>query len=127
MTARITEDNLIAAVTRGSWLLLGVLAGAGYVFRSARFATGILAGGILVLANLYWLRSILKRALCLQPAKATRYAHLRYLARLILTGTIIAFLIVRAHIDVMGLLVGLSIVVVTIMALSLYMFADKGE
>ncbi|WP_298267144.1 ATP synthase subunit I [Geobacter sp.] len=127
MAARITENNIFAVVTRGGWILLGVLAGAGYLFRSARFATGILAGGILVLANFYWLRSILTRALRLQPEKATRYAHLRYLARLILIGIVIAVLIVRAHIDVMGLLVGLSIIVVMITALSFYMFAAKGE
>ena len=127
MAARITENNIFAAVTRGSWILLGVLAGAGYLLHSARFATGVLTGGILVLANFYWLRSILTRALNLQPEKAPRYAHLRYLVRLIVIGIIIAVLIVRAHIDVIGLLVGLSIVVVMMTALSLYMFAAKGE
>lgn len=127
MAAKIDENNIFAAVTKGSWALLGLLAAAGYVLRSPRFAAGVAVGGILVLANYYWLMSILRRILYQHPTRAVRYAQARYLLRLTLLAIALYLLIVRAHIDVMGLIVGLSIIAAVIGALSFYMFATKGE
>lgn len=125
--ARINENNIFAAVTIGSWVLLGVLTLAGYLLGTPRFAAGILAGGVLVLANYFWLQSILKRVLNLQPKEAGSYAQVRYLLRLLAMGILIYVLVVHAGVDVLGLLLGLSVIVVVITALSFYMFFAKGE
>ena len=125
--ARINENNLFAAVTIGSWILLAVLVLTGYLLGTPRFAAGILAGGAIVLANYYWLQSVLKRVLNLQPKQAGSYAQLRYLLRLVIMGAVIYALIVHVGIDVIGLLVGLSVIVLVITALSFYMFVAKGE
>lgn len=125
--AKINENNLFATVTKGSWALLALLALSGYLLRTPQFAAGIVAGGVLVLANFYWLRSILKRALSIEPNRASSYAQVRYLLRLLILGVIIYVLIVHAGVDVLGLFLGLSVVVVVITALSFYMFFAKGE
>lgn len=127
MAARITENNLSVAILTGSCLLLAALVLLGYLFKSGRFSLSILAGGMIVLANSYWLRRIVKRALSLEPQRASRYAQIRYLIRLGITGLILYALIVLAGADIIGLLLGLSVNAAVITALSFYMFVTKGE
>ena len=124
---RISEDRVIAAVTKGGVLLLVVLCLAGYLFVSWKFAAGILAGGILALGNFYWMRNTLRRVLHLQPSQASSFAQFRYLLRLGFAALVLYVLIVHASIDITGLILGLSVLVVTIAGLSFYMLLDKGE
>jgi len=123
----INEDRLFAAVTAGSWVLVAVLSLAGYLFGSGRFAAGILAGGILAIGNFYWLKNTLRRVLQLQPRQAGSFAQFRYLLRLALVALVLYLLIVHTEIDIIGLILGLSVLVAVIMGLSLYMLLDKGE
>jgi len=123
----INEDRLFAAVTAGSWVLVAVLFLAGYLFGSGRFAAGILAGGILAIGNFYWLKNTLRRVLQLQPQQAGSFAQFRYLLRLALVALVLYLLIVHTGIDIIGLILGLSVLVAVIMGLSLYMLLDKGE
>ena len=127
MAARITENNLTATVTRGSCILLIALVLASYLLKHGRFSLSIFAGGVIALANNYWLQNVLKRALSLEPQRASRYSQLRYLARIGITGLILYVLIVHSGADIIGLLIGLSIISVTITALSFYLFVVKGE
>lgn len=124
---RISEDRLIATVTIGGGVLLAILCLVGYVLGSARFATGILAGGILALCNFYWMRNTLKRVLYLHPRQASSFAQFRYLLRLAFVALVLYALIVHTEIDIVGLILGLSVLVVIIMGLSISMLLDKGE
>ncbi len=124
---RITEQNLLTVLIRGSWALLALLALVGLLTMSGRFALSVLAGGLLAIANFCWLRNILQRILQTQPDSATRYALLRYLLRLALLGAAV-FALLRTGIDVAGLLLGLSVLVINIMGLAIYyVLARKGE
>lgn len=107
--------------------LLVLLAGAGFLLGSSRFALSVVAGGILALANFYWLRSILIRAFRLQPQKATSFTLFRYVVRLAILAAAIFVLVVYCRADVFGLLLGLSVLVFNIIALSIYMISAKGE
>ena len=107
--------------------LLALLAGAGFLFGTPRFALGVIAGGLLAIANFYWLRSILVRAFRLQPEKAPAFALFRYIVRLALLAVAIFILIIYCRVDVFGLLLGLSVLVFNIIALSIYMISAKGD
>ena len=126
-TVRITDDNIFTVLTAGSWVLLTLLTIGGLIFGSPGFAAGVLAGGLLAIANFYWLLSILKRVLLLPAGKAGRFAQVRYVVRLALMALVIWLLIVRVGIDVIGLLVGLSVLVINIIALSIYRLTLKGD
>jgi hypothetical protein len=126
-TVRITDDNIFTVLTAGSWVLLTILTIGGLIFSSPRFAAGVLAGGLLAIANFYWLLSILKRVLLLPVGKASQFAQVRYVVRLALMALAIWLLIVRVGIDVIGLLVGLSVLVINIIALSIYRLTLKGD
>ncbi len=125
--ARINENNIFAALNVGSWLLLALLSLAGLIFGSLRFATGIAVGGILAILNYYWLRTILERVLAQRPGHPGRFVQIRYVLRLALLALVVYWLITHGGIDIVGLLVGLSVIVIAIMALSIYMLTTKGE
>jgi ATP synthase I subunit len=126
-TVRINENNIFTVLTVGSLTLLALLAVAGLIFGSARFALSVLAGGSLAIANFYWLRSILVRAFRLQPQETPRFTMLRYIVRLTVLAAAVFFLMVYGKADVFGLLLGLSVLVFNIIALSIYMISAKGE
>ena len=128
MTGRtsINEDNLFSWLIRGS-LLLSVLLGAVLaLFISPRFGVSLLAGGVLATANFLWLRRGLEAALQLMPANASRYATLRFLLRLAVMAFLLYVLIVRLGADIFGLLLGLSMLVLNIIAFSIYLSTRKG-
>ena len=120
MMITINEDNLFAVIIKGSLGLLVFLSLAGWVFFSAKVGLGAFAGGCIAIANFFWIRNVLQRILGLLPAKATLYAQLRYVARLSLTGVVLYFIIVSGWFSLAGLFVGLSVIVLNIIALSLY-------
>jgi hypothetical protein len=116
----INEDNLFAVIIKGSLGLLAFLTLAGWVFFSGRFGLGALVGGCIAIANFLWIRNVLQRILTQLPANATKYAQLRFVARLSLTGVILYFVITSGWFSLAGVFVGLSIIVINIIVLSLY-------
>ena len=128
MTAvKINENNIFTLLIRGSCVALVVLTIFGFILGSLKFAASILIGGLLAIANFFWLRNILQRTLLLQPQTASRFAVVRYIVRLALLGVVLFLLITYFDIDIFGLLLGLSVLVITIIALSIhYMSTLKG-
>jgi hypothetical protein len=123
---KINENNIFAVLTKGSWILLALLTIMGLAFGSLRFAASILAGGLLAMANCYWLYSVLQRALQLPAKKAVRFTQVRYIIRLVLLAVAISVLIIYCNINVIGLLLGLSVLVINIIAVTIYMSTYKG-
>jgi ATP synthase I subunit len=113
------EHSLLALLSKGSWALLGIMSVGALLFGSVPFAASILAGGLLAMVNFYWLHSILRRVLQLQPSHSDRYVQLRYLLRLTLLAAILYGLLV-AGTNVYGLLLGLSVLVINIIVIAIY-------
>jgi hypothetical protein len=123
---RINEDNLFAVIIKGSLALLGVMAVTGFVFFQLRTGLGILAGGIIAIVNFIWMRNVLQRILGQLPAKANLYAQLRFIARITVTGFALYVFITSGWFSLAGLLVGLSVIVANIIALSIYCAVRTG-
>ena len=122
----INEDNLFSVIIKGSFTLLLFLTLTGWIFFSTKLTLGILAGGCIAVANFFWIRNVLQRVLVQQPAKATMYAQLRFVARLSITGLLLYFIITSGWFSLAGVLIGLSVIVINIIALSLYSAARAG-
>ena len=120
MLTEINEDNLFGVIIKGSLGLLTVLTFAGWAFFSIKTGMGILAGGIIAIVNFLWMRNILQRIIGLLPPKPNLYAQIRFVARLSITGLCLYLLIVSGWVSLAGLLVGLSVIVANIIALSIY-------
>jgi hypothetical protein len=120
MMATINEDNLFAVIIKGSLALLAVLTVGALVLFSGKAALGVLAGGSIAIVNFLWMRNVLQRILGLLPANANRYALMRYIARMTVTGCALYFVLTSGWFSLAGVLTGLSIIVANIVALSLY-------
>ena len=127
-TVKINEDNIVTVLVTGSLALLALLAVAGVLLGSVRFAArALLPEGVLAIANFYWLKTVLVRSLRLQADSAPRFALLRYVVRLTALAGAVYLLLVYCRADVFGLLLGLSVLVFNIIALSFYMISAKGD
>lgn len=110
-----------------SWILLLVFTGVGLIFGSKTLGLSILAGGIAAIANNYWLRNILQRILIQQRSDAATYAILRFFLRYLLVA-IAVLAALRMGANIAGLLLGLSILVITTLVFSLYtLMQPKGD
>lgn len=120
MMTRINEDNIFAVIIKGSLALLLILTLASLIFFPAKTGFGILVGGIIAIANFFWLRNVLQRILEQLPAKPIHYALLRFIARITVTGVVLYLIMTSGWFSLVGLLVGLSIIVANIIGLSIY-------
>ena len=120
MTTAINEDSLFAVIIKGSLALLAVLTLGSLALFSARAAGGVLAGGIIAIVNFLWMRSVLQRILGILPANPHRYALMRYIGRMTVTGLALYVVLTSGWFSLAGVMTGLSIIVVNILALSLY-------
>jgi len=123
---RISEDNLFPWLLAGSLVLSLVLAAATALLVNPRFGLSVLAGGILASANFIYIRRGLEAALSALPANASRFALIRFLLRLAIMAVLLYVLIVLLGANVIGVVLGLSVLVVNIIALSIYMSTRKG-
>ncbi|QXE90164.1 ATP synthase subunit I [Geomonas subterranea] len=123
---RINESNIFSWLVRGSLLLSAVLGAAGALLFSPRFGASLFVGGLLALANFFWIRAGLEAALRLQPRNASRFAIMRYVLRLAIMAAFLYLLIVVLKADIFGLVIGLSVLVLNIIAFSIYLSTRKG-
>ncbi|MDA8414411.1 MAG: ATP synthase subunit I [Desulfobacteraceae bacterium] len=126
MMTAINEDNLFSVIIKGSLGLLAVLALGAFVLFSCQAALGVLAGGVIAIVNFLWMRNVLQRILGLLPVNAQRYALMRYIARMTVTGCALYFVLTSGWFSLAGTLAGLSIIVVNIISLSLYRAIHTG-
>jgi len=105
-----------------NWLVLAGLILAGYLWLGREFALGILVGGLVVVINFHLLhqalRGTLERALAAGPeetkGRAKAFFAARQLLRFFAMLAIIFLLVSNGWVNIFGLLVGLSTVVLTL-------------
>jgi hypothetical protein len=97
-----------------NWIILAALLAGSLLFGSSRFSIGILCGGLISVVNFHWLYRNLLSVFSRNLHRVKAAMLIRYYARLALTALILLWIISGNHVDVIGLLVGLSIVVVSI-------------
>ena len=123
----VNDDNIQNVIVKTSLLYLTVAVFAGMLFISFRFGWSSLAGGLIILINHCWLKSILARVLAGSTDNAVSYAIIRYLLRLFLIATTVVLLF-RLDVHIIGLFIGLSILVFSTVSVSIYqLLIQKGE
>lgn len=106
-----------------NWLILLILSSGSYFLMRPRFTTGVILGGIIVIANFNLLQYTIYGAFSPGGALARAKAGIvaKFYLRLLALGLIIYLLIVHGGIDPVGLGVGLSTVVFSIIVLGIHM------
>ena len=122
---RIPKDPLQSKIELHNWIILGAVTALGFIFFPLNFTLGILAGGVISIANFYGLTRSLRKAFSNVSGRIKGFLMMRYYMRFILTGIVIYFLLTRTEISVFGLLIGLSLVVINIIGSTLYELSKK--
>ncbi len=106
-----------------NWIVLLILSSAGYFLLSPSQTFGIITGGLLIIANFKVFQHSIQRAFSSEGSlkKSNISIIIRYYARLLVLGAIIAILIGKRWADPIGLAIGLSTVVISISAMGVRM------
>ncbi|MEW5736077.1 MAG: ATP synthase subunit I [Thermodesulfobacteriota bacterium] len=117
----MTERRVYGFVVRSNWVLLAVAVLCAGFFAKGPFFWGVLAGGLLVTVNFTLLARTLKNAL--DPDKLSGYSGVlaKYYIRFTVSGLIIIALLASRAVDPVGLIIGLSVVVASIVFAVFYM------
>ena len=108
------QQRIINFVVRANWILFGAASLAGFAIFARDIALGIVFGGLLVTINFHLLAKTLKKALTPPQLASHNVVLAKYYLRFLITGFII-FLLIAGHIvHPVGLIIGLSIVVFSI-------------
>lgn len=106
-----------------NWLILLVLSGVSYFLMSAAWTLGVILGGFVIIANFSMLQHTIRQAFTTdgQMIRGKAAIIAKYYLRLLGLGIMIYLLITRGWVDPVGLAVGLSTVVLSIVIMGIHM------
>ncbi|MBF0450533.1 MAG: ATP synthase subunit I [Candidatus Magnetomorum sp.] len=110
-----TQKRILQFVVTSNWVLFAVVTIAGFILMPKLFALGILAGGLIVTVNFYLLWRTLKKAFTPERLVSHHVVMAKYYMRFLISAIILSILISQHWVDPLGLFVGLSIVVTSIL------------
>lgn len=113
------QKRILTFVTRSNWILFLAASIVGFLILPADFAKGILFGGLLVTVNFHLLAGTLRKALTPPHLSSHNVVIAKYYLRFIGSGFIIFVLIAGNYVNPVGLVIGLSVVVFSIMLATL--------
>lgn len=113
------QQRILRFITRANWFFFAATLLVGLLVFPPAFALGILAGGLIVTVNFHLLARTLKKSLTPPHLASHNVIIAKYYVRFIASGVVIFFLISGHHVDPLGLVVGLSVVVASIVVATL--------
>lgn len=113
----------IELITLAIWIVLCISA---LLLFGDKFALGVLLGGTVCIANYQWLYRHAKAAVSLTAKQGRSFMAKRYILRLATTGTVLFILIAKINVDIIGLLLGLSVVMLGIMTYACFIYIFAG-
>ncbi len=114
------QQRLVKFVTRTNWIIFFIITFLGLIMSPPDFARGIIFGGLIVTVNFHLLSRTLKKALTPPQISSHNVILAKYYIRFIASGFIIFLLISEKLVHPLGLILGLSVVVVSITLATIY-------
>ena len=111
---RTEKDHIPRKLEFRNWFILGIFLTVSLIFMSYKFTLGILLGGLISIINYYWLYQGLRKAFQRVTDRTKSTVVFKYYIRLAITAIVLFFIITRMPVDVIGLIIGLSTVVISI-------------
>jgi hypothetical protein len=108
------QQRILTFVTRANWILLAGAGAAAAVLAPFDFTLGVLSGGLIVTVNFHLLARTLQRALKPPHVASYHVVLAKYYLRFMVSGFVIFLLIAGRLVNPLGLVIGLSVVVVSI-------------
>lgn len=107
-------EQLPAQMARRNWIILALLLLGSLPFGNLELSLSILVGGLVAIGGFLWMKRSLNRLLE-QPNGGGRFRYqFGYLIRLAALAAILVILIAVVKVNTVGLIVGLSVVVINL-------------
>jgi hypothetical protein len=110
----VIQQRLLKFIARANLIMLVLFSGAALMASSIDFAAGVIVGGLIVSINFHLLYRTLRRSFTPPKTASTKAILFKYYIRFTISGLIIFLLISRKMVDPLGLCIGLSVVVASI-------------
>lgn len=111
--------RIVKFITHSSWVLLFLVGTLSVVVATVPVTLGIVAGGLLVNSNFYFMYRSLKKSLTPPNLSTTKSIFAKHYLRFFFSIMVIYVLVSKNVVNPGGLLIGLSVVVASIMIASL--------
>ena len=121
----IAKDPLQRKIEIANWIALAVIFIISWIFTPFDFYLGVLLGGFISILNFHWMERGLRGIFSNTAGNVKGGVMVKYYIRLILTAIVLYFLIANATVNVIGLLIGLSVVVINIIVTLITTMAKK--
>jgi hypothetical protein len=108
------EDPLLQKVLVMNGVIFALLLLGSMIMMTPLFTFGVGMGGLIILANFHILYRVLKKAFIPERLAKPKVVIFKYYLRLVGTGCILYVLISKKIVDPLGLVVGLSVVVINL-------------
>jgi hypothetical protein len=120
----IVKDPLLRKIELSNWIILFIILIPSLFFAPYKFSLGIVLGGFICILNFHWMEKGL-RGLFQKTGNVKGPVLIKYYIRLVITGVVLFFLIRYETVNVIGLLIGLSVVVINIMITMIFALTKK--
>ena len=110
----IVKDPLQRKIEFANWIVFAILFIPALIFAPLKFALGILLGGFISILNFYWMERGLRGIFTNTAGNVKGQVLVNIIIRLALTAVVLYFLIADDTVNVIGLFIGLSVVVINI-------------
>ncbi len=121
----IVKDPLQKKLEIANWIILSFLVIISLIIAPVKFTLGILLGGFISILNFYGMTRNLRGIFKNPSDNAKRPTMINFYIRLALTAIALYFLITTETVDVIGLIIGLSVVVINIVFTMITALAKK--
>ena len=121
------KDPLQKKLEKANWVILGVLFTLSLIFMPYRFTLGMLLGGFVSVVNFHWLERDLRKVFSRLSEKSGSVLTLKYMFRFAVTAVALYFIIVGNIVDIVGLIIGLSTVIITMVFTAIAAFSKKNS
>jgi len=119
------KDPLQKRLEITNWVILAVLVVASPLFGALHFSLGVLCGGLISVVNFHGLYRNLLSVFTNHLGRAKTALMIRYYVRLALTAFVLYWVIAGRHVDVIGLVIGLSVVFMNIVLTTILVLSKK--
>ena len=123
----IEKDPLQKKIETANWIILGMFLIISLFFMPVRFSLGILLGGFISIVNFHWLERDLRSVFQRLSEGSRSSVFLKYFIRFAATAIVLYFIISAGFVDVIGLLIGLSLVLIYIVLTVVMAYTKKNS
>ncbi|MFA6413194.1 MAG: ATP synthase subunit I [Syntrophales bacterium] len=108
------KDPLQRRLEIVNWVMLGIFVLVSAFMFSPKFTLGVLLGGLISIVNYHWLYRDVKNVFQHLNDRAKSRIMFKYYIRFGVTAIVLFFIVSSQIVDVIGLLIGLSTVIINI-------------